>query len=149
MAVTNVDNTISTLFKGMDGFVSSKSVVGDPVKVGDTTIIPLVDVSFGMAAGAFNKQDANKAAGGIGAKLEPSALLIIAGGKSRLINLKNQDAVTKVLDMAPEVVDKVTGFFKKNKTEEEKAVEEAVKDIKEGKAEEESQAKDTIETIEM
>ena len=57
MANTNIDGTISTLFHGMDGFVSSKSVVGDPIKVGDTIIIPLLDVNFGMAAGAVNKQE--------------------------------------------------------------------------------------------
>ena len=71
MANTNIDGTISTLFHGMDGFVSSKSVVGDPIKVGETIIIPLLDVNFGMAAGAFNKQTGNNAAGGIGAKLSP------------------------------------------------------------------------------
>ena len=80
MANTNIDGTISTLFHGMDGFVSSKSVVGDPIKVGDTIIIPLLDVNFGMAAGAFNKQTGNNAAGGIGAKLSPAAVLVISNG---------------------------------------------------------------------
>ena len=88
MANTNIDGTISTLFHGMDGFVSSKSVVGDPIKVGDTIIIPLLDVNFGMAAGAFNKQTGNNAAGGIGAKLSPAAVLVISNGKTRLVNIK-------------------------------------------------------------
>ena len=70
MANMNIEGTLGSMFKGMDGFISSKSVVGEPVYVGDTIIIPLVDVNFGMAAGAFNKQDGNKAAGGIGAKTE-------------------------------------------------------------------------------
>ena len=66
MANMNIEGTLGSMFKGMDGFISSKSVVGEPVYVGDTILIPLVDVNFGMAAGAFNKQDGNKAAGGIG-----------------------------------------------------------------------------------
>lgn len=57
MANMNIEGTLGSMFKGMDGFISSKSVVGEPVYVGDTIIIPLVDVNFGMAAGAFNKQD--------------------------------------------------------------------------------------------
>ena len=109
MANTNIDGTISTLFHGMDGFVSSKSVVGDPIKVGDTIIIPLLDVNFGMAAGAFNKQTGNNAAGGIGAKLSPAAVLVISNGKTRLVNIKNQDTVTKILDMIPDVIDKFKG----------------------------------------
>ncbi len=133
MANTNIDGTISTLFKGMDGFISSKSVIGDPIKVGDTIIIPLLDVNFGMAAGAYNKQEGNNAAGGIGAKLSPTAILVISHGTTRLVNIKNQDAVSKIIDMAPEVIDKVTALFKKEKTDEEieveKAVEEASKPI--------------------
>ena len=128
MANTNIDGTISTLFHGMDGFVSSKSVVGDPIKVGDTIIIPLLDVNFGMAAGAFNKQTGNNAAGGIGAKLSPAAVLVISNGKTRLVNIKNQDAISKIIDMAPEIVDRITGFFKKEKTEEEEQTEQAVEE---------------------
>lgn len=128
MANTNIDGTISTLFHGMDGFVSSKSVVGDPIKVGDTIIIPLLDVNFGMAAGAFNKQTGNNAAGGIGAKLSPAAVLVISNGKTRLVNIKNQDAISKIIDMAPEIVDRITGFFKKEKTEEEEQIEQAVEE---------------------
>ncbi len=128
MANTNIDGTISTLFHGMDGFVSSKSVVGDPIKVGDTIIIPLLDVNFGMAAGAFNKQTGNNAAGGIGAKLSPAAVLVISNGKTRLVNIKNQDAISKIIDMAPEIVDRITGFFKKEKTEEEERIEQAVEE---------------------
>ena len=128
MANTNIDGTISTLFHGMDGFVSSKSVVGDPIKVGDTIIIPLLDVNFGMAAGAFNKQTGNNAAGGIGAKLSPAAVLVISNGKTRLVNIKNQDAISKIIDMAPEIVDRITGFFKKEKTEEEEQIEQTVEE---------------------
>ena len=108
MANINIENTMKTLFSGMDGFVSSKSVVGDPIKVGDTIIIPLLDVNFGMAAGAFNKEKGSNAAGGIGAKLSPSAVLVISEGKTRLVNIKNQDTVTKILDMIPDIVDKFT-----------------------------------------
>ena len=128
MANTNIDGTISTLFHGMDGFVSSKSVVGDPINVGDTIIIPLLDVNFGMAAGAFNKQTGNNAAGGIGAKLSPAAVLVISNGKTRLVNIKNQDAISKIIDMAPEIVDRITSFFKKEKTEEEEQIEQAVEE---------------------
>lgn len=128
MANMNVEGTLSTLFNGMDGFVSTKSVVGEPIYAGDSIIIPLLDVNFGMAAGAFNKQEGNNAAGGIGAKLSPSAVLVVSNGQTRLVNIKNQDAITKAMDMAPEIVDKIIGLFKRDKTEEEEAVEKAVEE---------------------
>lgn len=49
----NFDATVASLFKGMDSFVSAKTVVGDAVTVNDTTFFLLVDVSFGVGAGAF------------------------------------------------------------------------------------------------
>ena len=47
------DTTVESLFKGMDSFITTKTVVGDAVTIGDTIILPLVDVSFGVGAGAF------------------------------------------------------------------------------------------------
>ncbi|HJD01429.1 MAG TPA: sporulation protein, partial [Candidatus Mediterraneibacter excrementavium] len=50
----NFSSTLESLFKGMDGVVSSKTVVGDAIHINDTIILPLVDVSFGIGAGAFS-----------------------------------------------------------------------------------------------
>ena len=52
----NFDTTVNSLFSGMDHVLSSKTVVGEPQVIGDTIILPLVDISFGMGAGAFNKE---------------------------------------------------------------------------------------------
>ena len=54
MSENNFTNTVESLFKGMDAFITTKTVVGDAVRFDDGTIVlPLVDVSFGVAAGAF------------------------------------------------------------------------------------------------
>lgn len=50
----------------------------------------------------------NNGAGGLGGKISPSAVLVIKDGNIRLVNVKNQDAVTKVLDMVPDFVNKFT-----------------------------------------
>ena len=42
--------TVESLFKGMDNFITTKTVVGDAIHIGETIILPLVDVSFGVAA---------------------------------------------------------------------------------------------------
>ena len=61
-------------------------------------------------------------------KLSPAAVLVISNGKTRLVNIKNQDAISKIIDMAPEIVDRITSFFKKEKTEEEEQIEQAVEE---------------------
>ena len=105
----NFSASVESLFKGMDAFLTTKTVVGDAVQVQDGTIIlPLVDVSFGVGAGAFANGEAgkNNAAGAMGGKMTPSSVLVIKDGSVRLVNVRNQDMVTKVLDMVPDIVDK-------------------------------------------
>lgn len=113
--------TMDALFSGMNGVVSSKTVVGDAIHIGDTIILPLIDVSFGIGAGAFSGDKQEKGAGGLGGKMSPSAVLVIQNGTTKLVNIKNQDAITKILDMVPDVIDKVKG--KKEEVTEEEVVE--------------------------
>lgn len=123
MADNSFKGTVEALFKGVDGMISSKTVVGDAIHIGDTILLPLVDVSFGVGAGAFNGDKKEKGAGGIGGKITPCAVLVIQNGKTKLVNIKNQDTITKILDMVPDVVDKFTG------EKEEKMTEQDVSDI--------------------
>lgn len=105
----NFKSTVEALFKGMDAVVSSKTVVGDGIHINDTIILPLVDVSFGIGAGSSSADKKEKGMGGIGGKMSPSAVIVIQGGKTKLVNVKNQDTITKILDMVPDVVDRFTG----------------------------------------
>lgn len=109
----NVSIIIDSLLTGMDAVLATKTVVGDATKVGDVIILPLVDVSFGIGAGASigkNEKGSNKGGGGggISGKMSPSAVLVIKDGQTKLVNIKNQDTMTKILDMVPEVIDKFT-----------------------------------------
>ena len=109
--------TMDSLFSGMNGVISSKTVVGEAIHIGDTILLPLVDVSFGVGAGAFKGDTKEKGAGGLGGKISPCAVLVIQNGQTKLVNIKNQDAVTKILDMVPDMVDKVKGMKDKKVTE--------------------------------
>lgn len=98
------NEAVEVLFHKVDDLVSTKTVVGEAIVVGDLTLLPLIDVSVG--AGVGTKESAN-AAGGVGAKITPSAILLIHPNGTQLINVKNQDALTKLIDMAPGVVNKL------------------------------------------
>lgn len=119
------EKTVESLFKGMDSFITTKTVVGDAIHIGDTIILPLVDVSFGVGAGAFSGEKKNNGGGGMGGKISPSSILVMQNGTTKLINVKNQDAVTKVLDMVPDIINKFTA--KKEETPVADAVEAELK----------------------
>lgn len=133
MTENNFGTTMESLFKGMDGFITTKTVVGDAIRFEDGTIIlPLVDVTFGAGAGAFNKE-AEKKNNGVGAlsgKITPSSVLVIKDGNVKLVNIKNQDTMTKLLDMVPDLVDKFAPGQKKTK-EKEKELDITEEDIAE------------------
>lgn len=121
MANNNFNSTVAALFQGMDSVVSSKTVVGDAIHVGDTIILPLIDVSFGIGAGSFNAEKQEKGAGGLGGKMSPSAVLVIQNGRTKLVNIKNQDTMTKILDLIPDVIDRFENRKEKKVTEEDVA----------------------------
>ena len=95
MADNNFTGVIESLMKGMNAVIGTKTVVGDATQIGDTIILPLVDVSFGVGAGASAADKKNGGAGGFTAKMSPSAVLVIKNGSTKLVNVKNQDTVTK------------------------------------------------------
>ena len=97
----NFKTTLESLFRGMDGVVSSKTVVGDA----------------GIGAGAFSGDKKEKGMGGIGGRMTPSAVIVIQDGKTRLVNIKNQDTITKILDMVPDVIDRFTADKEDKMTE--------------------------------
>lgn len=110
MADNGFNSTIESLFKGMDSFITTKTVVGEAIKFDDGTIIlPLADVTFGVAAGASQDDSKkNNGGGGLGGKISPSSVLVIKDGTTKLVNVKNQDSITKILDMVPDFVNKFT-----------------------------------------
>ena len=99
--------TLQALFKGMEGLVQSKTVVGEPVQFGDTTLVPLMEVSAGLASGALKNNAKNNGAGAMSTKMAPVAILILQGDRVRLVNVKNQDVFTRLLDLIPEAIDKI------------------------------------------
>ncbi|MBC7960373.1 MAG: GerW family sporulation protein [Vallitaleaceae bacterium] len=112
---TNVDS----LFKGLENFITTKTVVGEAVHIDDTIILPLVDVTFGVGAGASEgkgeKNNSGAGGGGLGAKISPSAVLVIQNGHTKLVNIKNQDSLTKIIDLVPDLMERFMTKDKKKK----------------------------------
>ena len=128
MADNNFASTVESLFKGMDSFITTKTVVGDAIKVDEnTTILPLVDVSFGVGAGAFSNDEkkSNNGGGGMSGKMTPSSVLVIQNGVARVVNVnvKDQDGLSKIIDMVPGLIDQIKGKFANESDVEDEIVE--------------------------
>lgn len=119
------NNKLEGLFSRLEHFINSKTVIGEPIHIGKTIILPLIEVGFGMGG-----THSEPGGGGMGAKITPSAVLVIDENTSQvqLVNIKNQDALGKIIDMAPGIVSKIQDFFKGEINEEdlENKVNEAI-----------------------
>lgn len=106
----NFNSNLDSLFSKMENFISTKTVVGDPITVGDITMLPLIDVSVGVGAGASGdkgeKDSKGRNLGGLGAKITPSAILVVQNGTVQLVNVKNTGSVDKLLNMVPGILSK-------------------------------------------
>ena len=109
MASNDFKSTVDSLLQGMNQFVSSKTVVGDALHVGDTIIVPLVDVSFGVGAGATagNSKNSNSG-GGVGGKVSPTAVLVISNGTTKMVNVKSAYSRTNIRDIVSDLVNRFT-----------------------------------------
>ena len=129
------DEVMDSLMKGMSSLMGAKTVVGDPTRVDDTIIVPLMDVSFGVGAGSSDQDKRDNGAGGFAAKLSPAAVLVIKDGATRLVNVKNQDAVTKLLDMIPDITERFSNKKKPEMMPDNEAIDRAFPEGTESKVE--------------
>lgn len=118
----NMDSTFKAVFDGVSTLADTKRVIGEPYTVGDTTIVPFIETSLAMGIGNFSSE---KQAGGVGCKISPLACLVIQNGFTKVVSIKDQNVITKALDMIPDLVDKIT---QKDKSAEVKKGIEKVKD---------------------
>ena len=125
-----ISASMESLIKGMESFLSTKTVVGEPLYLGDAIILPLVDISFGCASGAAagGKNQKTGNAGGMNGKITPSAVLVIQNGTTRLVNIKTTDNVSKLIDMVPELVNKFTTGKEKKVTVSDEEVKKVVEE---------------------
>ncbi|MBQ4362574.1 MAG: sporulation protein YtfJ [Oscillospiraceae bacterium] len=118
---TKVRELVSTAMTKIHEMADTNTMLGDPVKVeGGVTIIPISKISYGFASGGTDlptKQDKEFFGGGSGGGLtiNPLGFLVITNGKVELLQL-NLDFGNKsaIIDMVPEVFDKVSSLFKKD-----------------------------------
>jgi uncharacterized spore protein YtfJ len=112
MAEVNIANNINTLFENLEKVLTTKTVFGDAITVGDTTLIPVIDIRFGLGTcgGAGDAPDKGGGAGyggGTGGCVTASAVIVIRGEHVQVMQIKKSTNVGKLVDLIPEIVDKI------------------------------------------
>jgi uncharacterized spore protein YtfJ len=108
----NVNENISKIFDKLEKFLTTKTVIGEPIIVGDATLIPCISVSFGLGSGGGDGNDEKGIRGvgggaGVGAKVCPTAVIVIKGDKIELLPMRKFGGFEKLLEMVPDLVTKM------------------------------------------
>jgi len=117
----NVNESISLLFEKLESFIKSKTIFGESIQIGNTTLIPVVDISFGLGSGGGDGTDAKGNTGtggglGMGAKATPTAIIVVKEDDIQVLPIKKSSSLEKLIEMVPDIVNEV----KNHKSEEKK-----------------------------
>jgi len=130
MEVENVvKENLETLFQKLEKFLKSETVVGQPIVVGETTLIPIVTIAFGCGTGAGGGSGSDSKSGtgsgagtGLcsGAKIIPTAVLVIKNNEVTLLPIKDKCGMESLLNKVPDLMEKMHMKQEEKKTEEKK-----------------------------
>ena len=123
-----IGDLMSTTMQKLREMVDVNTIVGEPIHAEGVTLIPISKVSMGFASGGSDfttknqKPEADNSFGGgsgAGINIIPVAFLIVKGDSVKLLPVAQPagSTVDRVVEMVPEVIDKVTGFIEKQQQE--------------------------------
>jgi uncharacterized spore protein YtfJ len=118
MAEVNIANNINTLFENLEKVLTTKTVFGEAITVGGTTLIPVIDIRFGLgtcggAGDAPDKGAGSGYGGGTGGCVTASAVIVIRGEDVQVMQIKKSTNVGKLVEMIPEIMDKIKPCMEK------------------------------------
>ena len=118
-----IGELMETTMRKIREMVDVNTIIGQPIQTGEgMTLIPISKVSFGFASGGSDiqgkQQGQDKGFGGgsgAGVKIQPVAFVVVKGENVRIMSVSPSDTpVDKLVDAVPDMIDKITGMFKKD-----------------------------------
>lgn len=125
MGENSIKGIMDVTMEKIRAMVDADTIIGNPFVVGNITILPVSKVSFGLATGGsdFPSKQGNLqlfgGGGGAGVSISPVAFIVINDSDVKLLQIdKNVTAAEKAVALMPELFDKITALFKKDKKQE-------------------------------
>ncbi len=118
MAEHNIEAIMNVTLENLKAMVDADTIIGTPVVVGNVTLIPVSKVSFGLATGGSDFPSKTNpifgGGGGAGVTVTPVAFISICDSNVRMLQVDaDYTTVEKIIDRAPEMINKVKELFEK------------------------------------
>ena len=108
--------------KNLKTLVDADTVIGNPITTPDgTMIIPVSKVSFGFATGGSDlasksPKDVFGGGSGGGVTIQPLCFLVVKNGDVKILHINSNNSTgSQIVNMVPDVIDKISGIVKKDK----------------------------------
>jgi uncharacterized spore protein YtfJ len=99
---------IETLFSDLHNFVKTDSVIGEPVNVGDKTLVPLMSVTLGYGSTGMGKMpnnNTNISTGlGLGARISTNAVMVIEKDGVSMLPVSEKSTMGQLMDKIPQAL---------------------------------------------
>jgi len=106
-----INQQVETMFEKLKDFFTSKTIVGEEIKIGKITLLPIIEVAFGMGSGSgggkVEKQEGSGGGMGMGVKARPSAVIVIKDDEVKLLSLQKPGSLEKLVEKIPEILKKI------------------------------------------
>ena len=120
-----IGSLMDTTMEKIKEMIDVNTIIGEPITSPDGTLsIPVSKVSYGFAAGGSDlptkkeNKDCFGGGSGAGVTIQPVAFLTVYQGDVRLVSVDREEGTAdKLVNMIPDVLKKVKGVFKKDKSE--------------------------------
>jgi uncharacterized spore protein YtfJ len=101
------------LFEQLEKFFKTETVIGESIQVGNITLIPVINVSFGAGNGGGSGKDShgNDGSGGgagAGGRIAPTAIIVVKDDDVKVLPLTTRGSIDKIIEMVPELVTKMS-----------------------------------------
>lgn len=127
-AGSSIPENLEVLFNKLEKFLKTETVVGEPIVIGETTLVPIISVMFGCGTGSGGGTDEKGTNGtgsglGLGARVIPNAILVIKKDEVTMLPVKGKNNLGNLVEMVPEIISKIdlSKFSKKNPENNDKA----------------------------
>lgn len=118
--MSDTENTLDILFEHLEKILSTESIVGKPIEIGEVTLVPIIEIGFGAAVGGGTGRENHGSNGdvtgaGAGMKISPNTFLVIRNKEVTVLSLKNREMLDKIFEVVPEMIHKGFKEYKRKK----------------------------------
>lgn len=121
MSENSIKSIMDVTMDKLRAMVDANTIIGDPIVVGDVTLLPVSRVSFGLATGGSDFPSKTQSGlfgggGGAGVTIVPVAFIAVCDGSVKMMPVYNElSSAEKALAMAPDVIERAKELFSKDK----------------------------------